>query len=112
MSLSEDTAKDIRDIGDAIQRLRQLCEENVQARAEQQQREADIDYQLDVLSDRYGRLLRAQSSNDNTDNNNRKRSRIPVHLPYVNAMTGEVLQPKDCSCNFSGSCLAYCNPYK
>jgi hypothetical protein len=27
-------------------------------------------------------------------------------------VTGERMYPSDCTCNFSGSCLAYCSPYK
>ncbi len=36
----------------------------------------------------------------------------PVRTAEKNLMTGEMMYPKDCTCNFQGSCLSYCNPYK
>jgi hypothetical protein len=110
MSLSEDTAKDIRDIGDAVERLKQLLLEDGRAREEQARRQADIEYQLGVIAYRQSRLARQ------TDTGERemdfKRARMSVRTPYVNSMTSEIMYPEDCTCKFSGSCLAYCNPYK
>ncbi len=63
----------------------------------------ELEGKLDDAKNRYSKLL--QDQKQAFDFGGR-------YKPEKNKMTGEWMFPRDCTCNFSGRCLSYCNPYK